>query len=111
MNLTWIPVYESFAEDNNGTVQTFFDPDTIVFTPDITTDWYELLQGSYVIIPSPGVMSGTANQMLQNAVMPFGMFSYATRTNDPVGVKQVMGDTFIPVIKNPNVRYQVKVKF
>lgn len=110
--LQWVPVYDAFAEDDTGTVQTFFDPDTIVFTPDITTEWYELLQGSYAILGGPDVYTGgVAADVLRGASMPYGQFSYATRTNDPIGVKQVMGDTFLPVIKNPNVVYSMKVAF
>jgi hypothetical protein len=110
-DLQWMPVYSAFAEDDNGNIQTFFGPDTIVFTPEITDEWYELLQGSYVIIPSPDVFSGTVGQVMQQAIMPYGQFAYATRTNDPVGVKQVAGDTFLPVIKNPNVVYITTVNF
>lgn len=109
--LDWIPVYTAFAEDDTGTVQQFFDPDTIIFTPEITTEWYELLEGSYAIMSSPDVYSGVAGQIVSQAQMPYGMFAYATRTNDPIGVKQVMGDTFLPIIKNPNVVFIAKVNF
>lgn len=110
--LIWIPVYTAFFEDDTGTVQTFFDPDTIIFTPDITSEWYEMIEGSYFIPASPDLITGgNAGQIVQAAQTPYGMFAYATRTTDPIGIKQIMGDTFLPVIKNPQVIFQAKVNF
>lgn len=110
--LVWVPVYSAFFEDDNGVVQTFFGPDTIVFTPEVTTEWYEMIEGSYFIPASPDLIAGgNAATIVQAAQTPYGMFAYATRTTDPIGIKQVMGDTFLPVIKNPQAVYIVTVNF
>jgi hypothetical protein len=39
------------------------------------------------------------------------MFSYAQVTSDPVTVKHVAGDTFLPVLKVPKAIFIATVKF
>ena len=109
--LVWVPVYHAFAEDASGNIQQFFGDDQIVFTPEITDDWYEMLSGSYLIPENAGVLGMTATSVLSGMNLRFGMFSYAVATTDPIGIKQVFGDTFLPVIKNGSVVFNATVKF
>ena len=38
-----------------------------------------------------------------------GMFAYAYVTKDPMGIKEVAGDTFLPLIKVPAAVFQATV--
>jgi hypothetical protein len=106
--LTWIPVYTAFYEDWNGVNQTFWGPDTVTFTPEVTPRWYELIEGSYPVptslAPSADIF-GAAGSIRQE----FGMFSYAVPSHNPPTAQLFYGDTYLPVIKVPDACYQAVV--
>lgn len=106
--LKWHPVYESFFEDSAGTNQNIFDANLCVFTPEVTEDWYELMEGSYTVPRSINIMTD-AMQSLANFDVVHGMFSYGMIGSNPPGIKQFSGDTFLPIIKIPDVVFQGKV--
>lgn len=107
LELNWIPLRDAFYEDGSGTNQTPIGDNQVIFTPDITTEWYEMLNGSYLIPENTGVIGGDAMSVLGRMQQNYGAFSYAVATTDPISIKQVCGDTFLPVIKNPNVIWNV----
>jgi len=100
--LRWWPVYQSFYVDKDGNVQTFFGANQVVFTPEINADVYELLEGTYPVPTDIGRVASDAQAALGQVRMVSGQFSYAIVTADPVTIKQVAGDTFLPVWKNPD---------
>lgn len=104
----WIPVNTAFFEDANGTNQTIFGADKIVFTPAISSDWYEMLEGSYEV-PTTLNMLPDAQQALNACKTVQGMFAYSKLMDDPPGIKMNHGDTFLPVIKVPASIYQATV--
>lgn len=108
LGFNWKPAYASTFEDVNGDLQTLVDDDTVVFTSDVSSDWYELIEGSYPI-PKDYMPSPTAPQEAFDYV--HGMFAYAVPINDPPTAKIVYGDTFLPVIKNPKTVFIAKVVF
>lgn len=99
--LDWVDVGTSFALTSAGVVTQIFGDDTIVFLPEISPEWYEMVEGSYLIPGGNlGAVSGDANGALSNITSVFGKFSYATVSQNPVTIQQFGGDTFLPIIKN-----------
>lgn len=101
---TWVPVYEAFFEDSSSTNQEIFGADTVVFTPEINPEVYELLEGTYAV-PSSLNVAGDMAAAMRNMRSVQGVFSYAAVTHNPPGVAMYMGDTFLPVWKVPDALY------
>jgi len=99
MDLQWTPAYEAAFVDPDGNARSFFGDDAIVLTPEPSLEWYELLQGSYAV--PTGIAGGEAVDVLDDLETRYGYFSYAVMLTDPVVIKQVAGDTFLPVLKAP----------
>lgn len=99
--LQWHPVYSAYGLNSSDAVTSWFDPDALVLTPDPTPDWYELVEGTYMIPNDVGAVTSdaiaAASQYLQQVS---GMFSYAKVSHNPVTVEQYAGDTFLPIIKD-----------
>ena len=101
LGLQWHPADTAFYEDQDGVIKDIWGADTVVFTPAIDRTWYEMFEGSYVIPTDIGDITGDAVAALSNVTTVNGMFSYAQVTSDPVGIKHVAGDTFLPCLKVP----------
>lgn len=108
LDMQWHPAYDAFYLDANGDVQNFFGDDTIVFTPEPSADWYEMLQGSYAIptgvagLNQNDAQGDDAVAALSSLSSAYGLFSYSVLMTDPVAIKQVSGDTFLPTLKVPS---------
>ncbi len=114
MGLRWKPAYQAFFVDSGGTTREWFPEDFVVFTPDVSPEWFETLEGSYSVPTDIGVVErgeGSAVAALGNLADINGGFSYATMINDPVSIKQVSGDTFLPVLKVPAAIYIADTSF
>jgi len=98
--LEWHPACDAFGLDSAGAVAEFFGPDTVVFTPEPGPEWYELVEGSFIVPNDLGGVSEEAAQALDGLSQVFGMFSYAKVTDNPATVVQFAGDTFLPILKN-----------
>ena len=109
--LTWIPAYEAFFEDQNGVNQNLVNPDMVTFTPAPSLDWWEWLEGTYPVPTTIGTISNDAAQAMPSVAVATGMFSYGQIMTDPTTVKQVAGDTFLPVVKVPAAIFQAIVHF
>lgn len=108
---TWIPAYNAFYEDADGTNQRLWDTDRVAFTPDVEDgDWWAMMEGSFHVPTTIDVQS-SAEQTMNNLKMVYGQFGYSLVVHDPVCVNQYYGDTFIPLLKNPNVLYSADVAF
>jgi hypothetical protein len=112
LGLTWRPAYESFFEDSTGALQSLVGDDQVVFTPEPSTDWLGWLEGTYPVPTSVGTVSVDAADALRGSVTTAaGMFAYGVVNTDPVTVKMVAGDTFLPVLKVPKAIFIATVKF
>lgn len=99
--LTWWDCTDKWYEDADGTIQNWVPDDGIVLLPDPTDDWYEIQEGPYIIPEDLGSVYGGAESAVSGFAMVSGRFSYAMKSTDPPGIKQIVGDTFLPVIKVP----------
>ena len=112
LGLTWRPAYEAFFEDATGTLQGLCGDDQVVFTPEPSTDWLGWLEGTYPVPTSVGTVSVDAADALRGSVTTAaGMFAYGVVNTDPVTVKMVAGDTFLPVLKVPKAIFIATVNF
>ena len=100
--ITFIPANEAFFEDNDGTNQSWWGADQIVWTPEPDSTWWDMLEGTYLIPTDIGYVGPDAAAATGSLVEVTGMFNYATVTYDPVGVAHYAGDTFLPVLKVPS---------
>lgn len=103
--LMWWPAFFGFFEDDTGTDRQFFtgsggtlDQDSVVFTPDPSPEWYELIEGTTPVANDGGATGGDLASMMADTQIMQGMWQYAVRQTDPVGVKYVYGDNFFPSI-------------
>ncbi len=90
----WWPMEEAFFVDEDGDTQNLSTATQIVFFPDVSLEWYDLLEGSYAVPTDLGSVSADGVGALSNIMLKPGMFSYAHVISDPVTVKQFAGDTF-----------------
>lgn len=98
--LQWHPMTKAFFADSAGTNQSWWSGDMVVFTPEPSPDWYELLEGTYAVPTNINVADGDAAAAAVAGLREVpGMFSYAKVLDDPPSIKQVGGDTFLPVPK------------
>jgi hypothetical protein len=116
LGFDWHPMREAFyATDtvpatggtlDNSTPLSIWPDNLVTFTPEISPEWYELIQGTYPVSTKIDEEADSAQQLVDSIITATGMFAYAFRTNDPMGIKEVAGDTFLPVIKVPAAVYQ-----
>ena len=93
-----------------GSPTALWDPDTVVFTPEVDSSWWEVLQGTY-LAPDGQWQGRDATEILDSLVEVEGLGAYAEMTTDPIALKCVMFDTFLPVVKCPSAIFIGKVKF
>lgn len=99
-DLTWVPVYTSFFEDHNGSNQALFGADQVSFTPEVSPDWYEMMEGTYMV-PSTLDIQTDAAASVASMKQVTGMFGYSAVTHNPPSICGYYGDTFLPIIKVP----------
>ncbi len=105
---TWVPVYEAFYEDTAGVNQDLWDADAVVFAPEISEEWWDWLVGSYEV-PTTLTIHTDATAAMQSLTTVFGKFAYGTVTVDPIGVKTIQGNTFLPALKLPDAIFSADV--
>jgi hypothetical protein len=104
----WVPVYEAFFVDQSGTVQEWFGSDQVTFTPDINSDVYEMIEGTF---PVPRSFQPFVDHKAATADFDIkeGMFAYGVPISDPMTARLFHGDTCLPVWKNPSAIYLADV--
>lgn len=104
----WVPINTGFFEDSSGTNQSIWNADAVTFTPEISSDWYEMLQGEYPVPKSIDIQS-SAEQAMRDLEIVKGMFAYAKVLHNPVSITMFHGDTYLPVLKVVDAVYQAIV--
>lgn len=110
LGFQWWPAYNFFFQDDDGTNQTIFGATTITFIPEVSAEWFEVLEGGTPVPTTFGVESDLA-ALMKSCTIARGMFAYAVGSVDPVQGKMVYGDCFLPVIKVPAAVYRATVVF
>lgn len=104
----WIPSYKMFWEDNSNTNQSIFGDDSFTATPDVSAEWWQFLEGSYPVPTTVNIVAD-AVAAVQSLKQVWGMFGYGMVSTNPVGLSTFYGDTFLPVLANPDAIYQAVV--
>lgn len=102
----FFPGYNAFWKDQNGANQTIVGDDDIIFFPEPSQEWWEIIEGSYPVPTNLNIQSGGWEAM-QSFKEVHGMFSYAKVQDNPSSITMFSGDTFIPVIKVPASVWQL----
>ena len=109
MGFNWHPMSELFlakAYTNQGSTigaEAIVDAWTatkVVFTPALSQEWFEMVEGTYPV-PKSINQYEDATKAAEDIEEVAGRFAYAYITHDPPTVKEVSGDTFLPVLKVP----------
>lgn len=111
LGFQWFPLGEAMYEDNDGTMQTWWDGDAVVFTPAVENTWWGFLQGSIPVPTDIGNVSADGSAAISDLMIAQGMFSYAHVMPDPATIKHIAGDTFLPVLKVPNAIFLADTVF
>ena len=116
LGFTWRPAYDAFFEDADGVLQPLVGDNQIAFTPEPTPDWIGWLEGTYPVPTTVGTAAGgatadAAQSLRAGVTTAAGLFAYGVLSTDPVTVKMVAGDTFLPVLKVPKAVFIATVVF
>lgn len=108
--LTWHPVYTAFANDQNDAAFNIWGDNLVTFTPEISADWFDIIEGSSLVPTSINVVTD-ALAALNNLKQVWGMYGYGLTSHNPPGIVEYMGDLFFPAIKIPDAVFQATVVF
>jgi hypothetical protein len=104
--LTWVPMYSAYipsaTADPTDVAQTgktdWWGASQVTFAPEPSRAWWRQYEGSYLVPRDVGAISGDPVAAAKNLDIAYGRFAYSKVTDNPVGVKQYAGDTFIPMV-------------
>lgn len=112
LGLKWVPVANAFYEDANGTLQSMFADDEIIFTPDPDKGgWWEVVEGSMLVPNSVDISAQTSSSIMANAKTVYGQYAYSQYTHNPIGLVNFFGDNCLYALKNPKATYRADVDF
>ena len=107
--LRWVPASKAFFVDNDGTARQWWDDDAVVFSPDPSDEWFQMIDGTFQVPTDLGAVTPDAIMAAGSFQDVEGMFSYARIMDDPATIKHLAGDTFLPVLAVPAAIYQAVV--
>jgi hypothetical protein len=108
--LNWIPGGRTFYADQDGTTQTWFGADQVTFIPDLDSEVYEYVEGTYDVPTSTNVFENISSVWASFAER-LGDFMYALPVMKPLTAELIAGSTFLPVWKIPDAMYIADVTF
>lgn len=103
LGITWHKAWNSYFVDQNGTIQPIFGANTIVFSPEPTSEVVGFMEGSWPV-PTENALGQAFpdGEAVRGGVTErFGLAAYGVVKNNPVTVQIFSGDVFLPAIKNP----------
>lgn len=110
LGFKWIDGSQFFYEDASGTNQPLVPDDKVILFPDVSSDWYSMVEGS-MMLPTTLNILPTAEAALQATKIEYGMYVYAHMNLRPINLEIVGGDNFMPIPRVPEVLYQADVDF
>lgn len=98
--VVWEPIWNEFFVDSGGTTREIFASDNVLFLPEVTNQWYTMVDGA-VVVPTEVGLSATPDAAKAKGKKVYGKFSYAATNHNPYSVDQFCGHSFLPVFLNP----------
>jgi hypothetical protein len=107
LGFKWHKAYQGFFKDQNGNNVPLVGDNQILFTPDYSTDWLGTIEGSYTVPNNvwKKYPDGGTEDAMSDIDIAYGMFLYSVQCLKPPTATFVVGDTFLPVLKNPLVNF------
>lgn len=105
---TWVPVYQTFFEDNASVNQSIFGVDAVTFTPEPNAEWWQQAEGSYQVPTSYNPVQDLASGANSFSTV-FGPFAWARPIDNPPTATMFQGDTFLPHLRVPDAIFQADV--
>jgi hypothetical protein len=106
----WIPIPTAFWQNEAGTNVVLDYSKTVVFTPDVNRNWWQMGVGQS-LMPS-GIIGATysdASAATAGVNLHRGMYQWAVLNGDPVTIRSFFGDVFLPMIVNGKAVFQATV--
>lgn len=110
LNLKWVMAQDAYFESAAGVMTAVFPADQITFLPDITPDFYNIVEGSMPVpkefgwLSQGGDFTAAVKALLSSPV--YGMFRYAYGVAYPIPqIHIVQGDSFLPDIRIPEAMF------
>lgn len=102
--LSWHFMGDTFFHDSTDSNQAIWGDDTVTFTPEIDRNFYTLFEG-IMPVPVMGIPRIASGLIEASGEFEYvhGMGGYAVPELDPVGIKQVFFDTYLPGFKTAAV--------
>jgi len=100
MGFTWHNMRDTFYETEAEAIIKPFPDDGCTFTPDIDSNVFGRFEGSLLIADRMNLMVGAFDDVMRQAKLAYGIAGYSVFTPDPVSVKLVMVDNYMPWWKN-----------
>lgn len=112
LDLNWSSAYTAQYDDQNGVTQSIWGNDLVTFTPDPAQSpgWFSFLQGTTYVPNEIGEVGSSGVDLLKNISPVTGMYAYCVVEHDPIRIKIVMGDCFLPVLKVPTSIFQAQTR-
>ena len=107
--LEWHPAYEAYLMDSSDAVASLIGDDALILTPEPNGSWWKFIEGSYMVPRSVGTIYADAVAAMNDVDLVYGTFAYGRVSHDPVTVQQYAGDTFMPVLADPNAVFVLDV--
>ncbi len=104
LGFKWRRMSGSFFNDQNDAKQTMWDADKIVFCPPPSKSWYTMMDGSYPVPTTYGIMP-SLEAAAGTFDFQYGMCSYAYPIWSPPTAMLAFFDTMLPWVKNPSVLF------
>lgn len=102
----WYPIADAGFNNSSGVYQLPIGDDDIVLCPMPDDSWWGWAEGSYMV-PSTLNIINDIDSLVGALNKVYGSFGYAKLVDDPARMIGIMGDTFTPFIKIPEVVYQL----
>jgi hypothetical protein len=110
----WIPTNRVFydTEDANGTLthRQIFPANSLTLCPKPNQDWYEQVEGT-TLVPTTFNATADLGSAIASGRLVEGMWGYGLPQGDPFGATLFYGDVFLAFVKNPDVLWNLTVKF
>jgi hypothetical protein len=102
----WIPAWKASFTKDDGTKVNYWPANGVTFMPAVSDApaFWSMFEGSN-LVPTTIDIQTDAQAALNGFQMVHGAFGYSVITHKPVGMSNIMGDTFLPALKIPEAVY------